>query len=132
MQLAFQLYLHPLQIIRHEDTSAESLCSLGRVERLAMGQIGVFGMVEQEVFHTKLSGQATGIECRAVMLLIGLECVTVTIEAEGFGQQPVCSLDISAASLVVRLVAQADQRAAVGQSGPKTELLLFGGTDVEA
>ena len=66
-------------------------------------------MIEDEILDSQILCQTCGIEHRAVMFLVGLEKLTVFIQAEGLAHQPVGTLSILAALRAERLIAQAAQ-----------------------
>ena len=50
----------------------------------ACGKVGVFGVVEHQIFHAEHFCLLSGIKCGAVVLVVGAELFAVFVEAEGF------------------------------------------------
>ena len=98
----------------------------------ACGKVGVFGVIEHQVFHAEHFGLLSGIECGAVVLVVGAELFAVAIEAEGFAEEPVAVAHIGFISLVERFVAQAHHALPVGHEQPESILHGFGGAQIEA
>ena len=96
------------------------------------GKVGVFGVVEHQVFHLKHFGLLSGIECCAVVLIVRAELFAVAIEAEGFAEEPVAVAHIGFIALVERFVAQAHHALSVGHEQPESILHGFGGAQIEA
>ena len=94
-------------------------------------EMGVLGVIEHQVLDIQLLGQHTGIEGRAVVLLVGVEHETVLVQAEGLAHQPVAVAGVGLAMHAVGLVAQAHQALSVGQNGLETILLEIGRTDIK-
>lgn len=123
--------LNGLDVIGHVDGACEVLCGLGSVAQPACSEVGVFGVVEHQMFHAQLLSQTSRIEGGRVMLLVGIKLLAILVEAECFAQQPVGSACPGLALLTVRLIAQAGQSLSVGQQSTEAELLGLGRPDVK-
>ena len=78
-----------LQVVRYKNwTCIDTLC-LTRVEFLACIERFFLGVIEDEMTSSKSLCVACSVKCRTVVLLIGLEALTVGIETEGLAHQPV-------------------------------------------
>ena len=72
------------EFVRAVDLSGEVRFCFGGVGFFACGKVGVFGVVEHQVFHAEHFGLLAGIKGGAVVLVVGAELLTVFVEAEGF------------------------------------------------
>ena len=61
----------------------------GGVGCFAVGEAGVFGVVEHQVFHAEHFGLLAGIKGGAVVLVVGAELLTVFVEAESLDRKSV-------------------------------------------
>lgn len=104
----------------------------GGVGCFAVGEIGVFCVVEHQVFHAEHIGLLAGIEGGAVVLVVGAELLTVFVEAESLAEQPVAAAHIFLVAWIVGLVAQAHHTLSVGHEHFKSELRSLFRTQVEA
>ena len=119
------------EVVGDDDAAGEVAGGLGGVSLVPCGQMGVLGVVEQQVFHAQLLSRLPGIEGSGVIFLIGVELRAVAVEAERLAQQPVGLAGILLGHRVVGLVAQAGYALAVGQDGTEAELLGLDGANVE-
>ena len=94
-------------------------------------EVGVLGVVEDEVFHAEFLGQHTGVEGGTVALLVGVEDEAVLVETEGFAHQPVAVACIGFTLHTVGLIAQAHEALSVRQFGLKAVLFDLGRSDVK-
>lgn len=120
-----------LKVVGHMDCAGEVLCCFGAVGDAPCGEVPVFGVVEQQMFHSQLLCQAAGIQCRAVVFLVGVEKLSVAIQAECFAHEPVAAAHIALARGLEWLIAQAHKALSVGQDGAEAILLCLGRGDVE-
>lgn len=111
--------------------AGEVYLGFGCVGSLAGGEAGVFGVVEHEVFHAEFLGLLAGIECCAVVLVVGAELFAVFVEAECFAKQPVAIAHIFLVARVVGLVAEAHYALSVGHEHAEAVLRGLGGAEVE-
>lgn len=96
------------------------------------GEVGVFGVVEHQVFHFQYFCLLSGIERCAMVLFVGAELFAVAIEAECFAQKPVASHHVWLIALIERFIAQAHHALAIGHQQSEAILHGFGRTQVEA
>ena len=88
--------------------------AFGLVAGFAGGEVGfVFGVPEDQVGDGEGLGQFAGVFYGAVVFFVGLEDVSVAVEAEGFVEEPGASGDVFFAEGVVGLVAGAAELLAV-------------------
>lgn len=78
-----------LQVVRHKNRTIIDTLSLTCVEFLARVKRLFLCMIEDEMTSSKSLCVACSVKCRTVVLLIGLEALTVGIETEGLAHQPV-------------------------------------------
>lgn len=66
-------------------------------------------MVEHQILHPQLPGQAAGIGHGGVVLFIGMEHICLTVQAEGLVEEPGTAADIGLFAVMVGLIAAAGE-----------------------
>lgn len=88
-------------------------------------------MPKDQIGNLKAPGQFASVFYGAVVLLIGLEDISLAVKAEGLMEQPVAVFDIGFTGRIVWFVSGTGQPAAIFQGDGKAILGGLGGVDVE-
>ena len=88
-------------------------------------------MVQHQIFHIQALRQLAGVLDRGMVLLIRMEDISLSIQAEGLVKKPVASGGVRLLPIIVGLVAAAGQLPAVPQITHVTVLLRLGGADIK-
>ncbi len=125
------LEVEGFQVVGDEDGTLVVLGGLGGVGGSAGVEVGVLGVVEDEVLYAKFLGQHACIEGRTVAFLVGVKDEAVLIEAEGLAHQPITVAGIGFALHGVRFVTEAHEALPVRQLGLEAILFDLGRCDVK-
>ena len=80
---AASIHFYYVEIIRHIDRSGKILPGFLLIVHFALSHVLVLCMIEDQLLHLQVRSGLSGFLYRAVVLLIGLEAIPVSIEAEG-------------------------------------------------
>lgn len=107
------------------------LFPFSRIEGLAFLQVAVFRMVENDVGRAEGGCQLTGVFDGRVVFFIGMEHVSLAVEAKGFVQEPRAAFCIAFFARIVRFIAAADEAFPSCEVQGKAVLLGLGGLNIE-
>ena len=125
------LQVYHITVIGYHYPTLILLGSLVGIALAAGVEVVVFGVIEYQMPCSEFVGHASGIERRAVALLIGMIAVAVGIETEGFAHEPVGAFGVAAAERMVGLVAEAHHHPTTRQRGTEAILGFLLGVDIE-